>query len=103
LTERSLFGYYIGAGIEISSGVRWTLDFTPPDADGDGFPDATDNRPQVSNADQADADGDGIGDACDNFPPTADAGGPYVGTEGGPILFTGAADDATPTGLLRSS
>jgi hypothetical protein len=96
-------GWYMSTGFEISSGVRWTLDFTPPDADGDGVPDATDNCPQASNTDQADADGDGIGDACDNRPPTADAGGSYAGTEGSSILFTGAAGDVTPTGLLESS
>ena len=38
---------------------------TPPDADHDGVPDATDNCPNVANADQADQDGDGIGDVCD--------------------------------------
>ena len=38
---------------------------TPPDADGDGIPDADDNCPDASNADQADADGDGVGDVCD--------------------------------------
>jgi len=36
-----------------------------PDGDSDGVPDATDNCPGVSNADQADYDADGIGDACD--------------------------------------
>jgi hypothetical protein len=33
---------------------------------GDGFGDACDNCPDVSNLDQADSDGDGFGDACDN-------------------------------------
>jgi|GEM_PF-2306533 len=36
------------------------------DGDGDGFPNQTDNCPDVSNADQADADGDVRGDVCDN-------------------------------------
>ena len=36
-----------------------------PDADRDGVPDATDNCPNVANADQANADGDSLGDACD--------------------------------------
>jgi Tol biopolymer transport system component len=38
----------------------------PPDADGDGIPDADDNCPAVANADQQDSDGDGVGDACDD-------------------------------------
>jgi hypothetical protein len=95
--------YYMSDDFQTSVAVRWTLDFSPPDADGDGIPDATDNCSQVSNSSQADADQDGIGDACDNFAPTADAGGAYSGAEGSPILFTGTAGDATPTGLLSSS
>jgi Tol biopolymer transport system component len=39
---------------------------TPPDTDGDGVPDDTDNCPGVSNPDQADFDGDSLGDACDS-------------------------------------
>jgi hypothetical protein len=48
-----------------------------PDGDGDGFPNACDNCPLVSNASQADADADGFGDACDacNGPGTADSDG----------------------------
>ncbi|TFH64337.1 MAG: hypothetical protein E4G91_06140, partial [Candidatus Zixiibacteriota bacterium] len=34
------------------------------DIDGDGWPDACDNCPQTSNADQADANADDVGDAC---------------------------------------
>ena len=37
----------------------------PLDTDNDGIPDATDNCPFVSNANQADLDQDGLGDACD--------------------------------------
>jgi Ca2+-binding RTX toxin-like protein len=37
----------------------------PPDRDGDGVPDTTDNCPNVSNANQADGDGDGLGTVCD--------------------------------------
>ena len=46
----------------------------PPDADGDGVPDATDNCPVVANPNQTDSDGDGIGDTCDAppVPTTAD-------------------------------
>lgn len=43
----------------------WQTAPPPPDADGDGVPDASDNCPLVANPDQADRDGDGIGDACD--------------------------------------
>lgn len=37
----------------------------PPDSDGDGEPDATDNCERVPNPDQADIDNDGAGDLCD--------------------------------------
>ena len=36
-----------------------------PDADGDTFPDASDNCPNVANPDQTDTDNDGVGDACE--------------------------------------
>lgn len=50
------------AGVSGSGVYRYAL---PPDGDGDGVPDALDNCPADSNADQADFDGDGPGDACD--------------------------------------
>ena len=40
------------------------------DFDEDGFSNADDNCPAVSNPDQADGDDDGIGDACDVPPGT---------------------------------
>ncbi len=43
----------------------WAVAIITPDADMDGIPDAVDNCPNTSNADQADADADGIGDVCD--------------------------------------
>jgi hypothetical protein len=43
----------------------WFHVLPPPDRDGDGVPDDTDNCPDVANPDQADSDGDGIGNACD--------------------------------------
>lgn len=36
----------------------------PEDTDGDGVPDADDNCPAISNANQQDSDGNGVGDAC---------------------------------------
>jgi C1A family cysteine protease len=38
----------------------------PPDQDGDGVPDASDNCPTVYNPTQTDTDVDGLGDACDD-------------------------------------
>jgi hypothetical protein len=37
-------------------------------ADGDGFPDATDKCPLLASGNNADGDGDGVGDVCDNCP-----------------------------------
>lgn len=45
----------------------YIVEFTPPDSDGDGIPDAIDNCPSTYNPDQSDVDGDGIGDVCDNL------------------------------------
>ena len=50
-----------GAGVGSS---RTTV--LPPDSDGDGVPDGSDNCPSVANADQTNTDGDGEGDACDS-------------------------------------
>lgn len=50
----------------------------PPDGDGDGVPDATDNCPAVANPLQTDTDGDGIGDACDVVAPPPAAGATRV-------------------------
>lgn len=62
-------------GGEMANNLAIFLNNYPPselvlgnDLDGDGIPNATDNCPCVSNADQADSDNDGIGDACDNCP-----------------------------------
>lgn len=40
-------------------------EYVPPDADGDGIPDARDNCTLVANSDQCDSDGDGFGNRCD--------------------------------------
>jgi hypothetical protein len=49
-------------------------DVLPGDGDGDGVPDASDNCPGISNAEQLDLDADGAGDACDLCPATANPG-----------------------------
>jgi hypothetical protein len=69
-------------------------DACEPDTDGDGVVDDDDNCLNTPNSNQADTDGDGIGDACDNRAPTADAGGPYSGSEGPSISLDGDASDA---------
>jgi len=46
----------------------------PNDRDHDGAPNATDNCPDLANADQADGDNDGKGDACDACPMDANPG-----------------------------
>lgn len=48
--------------------LAFGLPCVPPDADGDGVPDAVDNCPDAYNPTQADTDADGIADACDNCP-----------------------------------
>jgi DNA-binding beta-propeller fold protein YncE len=44
----------------------------PPDTDGDGIPDSSDNCPSQANPDQNDMDKDGMGDVCDPFPANPD-------------------------------
>jgi len=47
------------------------IEDVPPDSDGDGIPDASDNCRYTVNPDQLDSDGDGLGDVCDNCPAAA--------------------------------
>lgn len=42
-------------------------DACDPDIDGDGVPNAADNCPVISNANQVDGDGNGVGDACERI------------------------------------
>jgi hypothetical protein len=75
---------------------------TPPDQDGDGVPDSTDNCPSTSNADQENTDNvaDG-GDACD-----ADDDNDNVvdGSDACPLVFGAGADGCPvvtpPTGAV---
>jgi hypothetical protein len=54
------------SGIDAPAGgdTHGTID----DRDGDGIPNATDNCPDLANADQANEDGDKFGDVCDPCP-----------------------------------
>jgi Thrombospondin type 3 repeat len=68
-----------GAGTYNVNPAAFTLHVTaPPDADGDGVPDSSDNCPNVSNADQADNDHDGIGNICDPTPNGDDTTPPTI-------------------------
>jgi Domain of unknown function DUF11/Thrombospondin type 3 repeat len=55
-----------GAGADRPNPLACPL--PPPDADGDGIPDAVDNCPLIYNPSQSDVDQDGRGDVCDNCP-----------------------------------
>ena len=71
-------GSYIGSGngnlhlsitsanIEFGSGYNWHFSSSDPDSDGDGYPDSSDNCPNVANPSQNNNDGDSQGDACDD-------------------------------------
>jgi hypothetical protein len=65
-----------GEDRDASTGTPDSIDghVTPNDIDGDGVPNASDNCPDIPNADQANEDGDATGDACDKCPPFADTG-----------------------------
>lgn len=66
--ETVLSRFYSQPGINGMKGLRPVLVniSLPPDVDGDGITNETDNCPEVANSDQADSDFDGVGDECDN-------------------------------------
>ena len=70
----------------------------PNDPDGDGFPTAGDNCPDVANPDQGDADVDGVGDVCDATPYPAPVAPPTAaGVEAiGPPAGAGRVNGANP-------
>ena len=81
------------------------IDDCDPDDDNDGIPDASDNCPKITNADEADADGDGVGDACDACPHTVR--GQAVTADGCPVDVPGDMDrdgdvDMSDFGLLQA-
>lgn len=67
-----------------------------PDADGDGIANATDNCPDVSNADQKDTDADGAGDACDT---DDDGDGVADATDNCPLVSNADQADADGDGI----
>ena len=70
----------------------------PPDGDGDGTPDASDNCVDIPNADQADGDTDGVGDVCDNCPSDSNPGQEDRHSDG----IGDACDDPDGDGVVDS-
>ncbi|HEY2775082.1 MAG TPA: lamin tail domain-containing protein [Candidatus Binatia bacterium] len=77
-----------------------TCSFNGNDRDSDGIPNATDNCPNVANADQADIDGDGKGDACDACPSYPNPGAipcPAMTGFSPPLSYARQGDSDVPT------
>ncbi len=88
-----------------SGSITYVEDSTPPDTDGDGAADSTDNCPAVSNPDQADLEHDGAGNVCDSdddndgVPDSQDAcpGVPSLTLTGCPAIPRAPAGSQTPS------
>jgi len=78
------------AGDYCPGGICETCE-NPPDSDGDGVPDASDNCPTTANPDQINYDGDGFGEACD-----CDDSNPNVNPGMKEIPRNGIDDDCNP-------
>jgi streptogramin lyase/subtilisin-like proprotein convertase family protein len=85
----------------------WGIDIqttnSPPDGDGDGVPNASDNCPSDFNPGQQDADHDGLGDACDATTPLPagdpDHDGVPDGTDNCPTLANPGQEDGDHDGV----
>ncbi|RZB38447.1 MAG: hypothetical protein SRB2_00195 [Desulfobacteraceae bacterium Eth-SRB2] len=63
--DTAIIGAYCDYDNVVDSGSAYVFSLTPPDSDGDGVLNVSDNCPDTPNPDQTDTDGDGQGDACD--------------------------------------
>ena len=64
--DTAVIGAYGDEDLSHMSGSAYVFDSTVLDFDGDGYPNASDNCPNIANPDQSDSDYDGEGDACDS-------------------------------------
>jgi thermitase len=78
-----------GGRVNAARALGWV---PPPDNDGDGVGNTSDNCPDAANSGQGDADGDAAGDACDPTPRGPDADG-----DGKPSLDDGCPSQPAAT------